>query len=147
MAAAAVSGRRRGVKVSLRSLLCLGEDEAETRHETLSTTGCPGETPKKLYQLWTSVERTENNCSKKLFQWDSPSHTELFTLSQCSSSGRILTSSVADTGSSSGKVSSRRSSGSCSCHVRRITKSTTSRPDTIVYSFHGSTFFCFRGCK
>lgn len=82
-----------------------------------------------------SIMEHKNNC---IF---SPSHTELFTLSQCSSSGRILTSSFRESGSSRGKVSSRRASGSCSCHVKRITKSTTSKPETMVYNFQGSTFF------
>lgn len=50
-------------------------------------------------------------------------------------------SSVANNGFSSGNVSSRRWSGSVNCHVNNITKSTDSNPDTILYSFHGSTFF------
>lgn len=71
-----------------------------------------------------------------------PNQIELFSLSQCSSSGRILMSSIIDNGFSSGKVSSRRCSGSLNCHVNSITKSIDSSPATIVYSFHGSTFFC-----
>lgn len=50
-------------------------------------------------------------------------------------------SSAANNGFSSGNVSSRRWSGSVNCHVNNITKSTDSNPDTILYSFHGSTFF------
>lgn len=71
-----------------------------------------------------------------------PNQIELFSLSQCSSSGRILMSSSVDNGFSSGNVSSRRCSGSLNCHVNKITKSIDSSPATIVYSFHGSTFFC-----
>lgn len=76
-----------------------------------------------------------------------PNQIELFSLSQCSSSGRILMSSIVDNGFSSGNVSSRRCSGSLSCHVNKITKSIDSSPATIVYSFHGSTCFCSIGIK
>lgn len=71
-----------------------------------------------------------------------PNHMELRSLSQCSSSGRILISSVVDTGSSSGNVSSIRCSGSKICQDSNITKSIDKRPETMVYSFQGSTFFC-----
>lgn len=70
-----------------------------------------------------------------------PNQIDWFSLSQCSSSGLIRMSSVANNGFSSGKVSSRLWSGSMNCHSNKITKSTNSNPDTIVYSFHGSTFF------
>lgn len=70
-----------------------------------------------------------------------PNQIDWFSLSQCSSSGLIRMSSVANNGFSSGNVSSRRWSGSVNCHVNNITKSTDSNPDTSVYSFQGSTFF------
>lgn len=73
---------------------------------------------------------------------NSLSQTVLLTLSQCSSCGRILMSSFSDSGSSSANDSSLRCSGSNTCHDISMIRSMASKPVTIVYSFHGSTFFC-----
>lgn len=70
-----------------------------------------------------------------------PNQIDWFSLSQCSNSGLIRMSSVDSIGFSNGNVSSRRCNGSLSCHVNNITKSIDSNPETMVYNFHGSTFF------
>lgn len=81
--------------------------------------------------------------SFKIYKWHehSPNQIELFSLSQCSNSGRIRISSTVDNGFSIGKCSRERFSGSLNCHINKITKSIDSKPVTMVYNFQGSTFF------